>query len=65
MERPLHPHEAVAQAMGGGNMMNGAPNPSGEELGEVTRLLEMHHEALIIIVPLVLTYFAIMRWYEI
>jgi len=31
----MHPHEAVAQALGGGSMLNGAPRPEGEELGEV------------------------------
>ena len=48
--------------MMGGSSLNGAPGPSGEELGAITRVFEAHHEFLFIAIPLVFTYVAIMRW---
>lgn len=57
-----HPHDVVAESMlnGGPGMAHG---PDGEELGEITRFLEMHTELLIIVLPLILTYLVVMRWY--
>lgn len=54
-----HPHDVVAESM-----LNGGPGihgPGGEELGEITRFLEMHTELLIIFIPLVLTYLVVMK----
>jgi hypothetical protein len=54
-----HPHDVVAESM-----LNGGPGqygPDGEELGQVTRYLEMHVELLIIIIPLLITYLVVMK----
>mmetsp|Transcript_89252 Transcript_89252/g.178382 ORF Transcript_89252/g.178382 Transcript_89252/m.178382 type:complete len:174 (+) Transcript_89252:114-635(+) len=63
-KRDMHPHEMVAAALGGpGSMLNGGAQavPGGEELETVTRIFAAHHEFFMIIVPLVITYFILMR----
>ena len=53
-----HPHEVVASALLGGS---GHIAPEGEELEKIVRIFEAHHELLFVIVPLVVTYFLVLR----
>ena len=53
-----HPHDVVAAAMLGGG---GRVRPQGEELEQVVRIFQAHHELLMVVVPLIVTYFFVMR----
>ena len=53
-----HPHDVVAAAMLGGG---GRVRPQGEELEQVVRIFQAHHELLMVVVPLIVTYFLVMR----
>lgn len=54
-----HPHDAVAAAMLGNS--GASVMPQGEELDEAVRLFQAHHEFLMVVVPIIVTYCLVMR----
>ena len=59
---PMKAREVHKMAHSAASFLNENAGPGGEELYQVNRIFEMHHEFIIIFIPLIITYLVVMRY---